>query len=103
MHTETPPGVRASRCSNAGIARCGHWNSGSAMDSAYLSHLPARALLAADWWPTDVEPSMAYFDPRFCVEVPERLLAKIFPNVMAQLVDSCGAYTQQAQQAHSTT
>jgi hypothetical protein len=58
------------------------------MNSAYLAHLPPAVLLAAAWWPSNVEPSQVYFHPRFCVEVPESLLAQVFSGVLAQLMAS---------------
>ena len=62
------------------IMRHGRWQFSTAMFQSYLMFFKIEGLLASGSWPGAAEKDFGmFFSPRFCVEVPESLIAYVFP------------------------
>lgn len=61
----------------------------TALFQSYLMYLPPEGLLGAGWWPGAAQKDFnQYWHPRFCIVVPEELVAVLFP-FLSSLEEVC--------------
>lgn len=89
QHLSKPPKLNCRcRVKETAIARWSGYGGVAALNQANLCYLPPAGLLAAGWWQTDSDCThhVAFFAPRFCVEVPDELLHNMFGRLLQDLL-----------------